>query len=331
MTELLTADYASIERAAELLKQGKLVAFPTETVYGLGADASNAEAVRGIFSAKGRPVDHPLIVHIGSPEQLSAWAASIPESARRLAERFWPGPLTLILKKRPEVPDEVTGGQDTVGLRIPNNPVALRLLQAFGGGIAAPSANRFKRISPTQAIHVAEELDGRVDLILDGGPCHIGVESTIVDLSGNKPRLLRPGSISQADIERVLQTELNLVTAGDGEIPNAPGMMAVHYAPTTSTRLCPANRLADMIQELTAQGKSIGLLTYRFEPESTESLRIVRLPDNTEDYAQGLYAALRELDKLQLDTILVEQPPATPEWHAVNDRLKKAAAAFGKS
>lgn len=331
MTELLTADDASIERAAELLNQGKLVAFPTETVYGLGADASNAEAVRGIFSAKGRPADHPLIVHIGSPEQISAWAASIPESARRLAERFWPGPLTLILKKRPEVPDEVTGGQDTVGLRIPNNPVALRLLQAFGGGIAAPSANRFKRISPTQAIHVAEELDGRVDLILDGGPCHIGVESTIVDLSGNKPRLLRPGSISQADIERVLQTKLNLITAMDGEIPNAPGMMAVHYAPTTSTRLCPENRLVDTIQELTAQGKTIGLLTYRFETESTESLRIVRLPDNTEDYAQGLYAALRELDKLQLDTILVEQPPATPEWHAVNDRLKKAAAAFGKN
>lgn len=331
MTELLTADDAAIERAVELLRQGKLVAFPTETVYGLGADASNAEAVRGIFSAKGRPADHPLIVHIGNPGQLSAWAASIPESARRLAERFWPGPLTLILKKRPEVPDEVTGGQDTVGLRIPNNPVALRLLQAFGGGIAAPSANRFKRISPTQAHHVAEELDGRVDLILDGGPCHIGVESTIVDLSGNKPRLLRPGSISQADIEQVLQTELSVITVMDGEMPSAPGMMTVHYAPTTSTRLCSANRLVDTIQELTAQGKKVGLLTYHFEPESTESLRIVRLPDNTEDYAQGLYAALRELDKLQLDTILVEQPPATPEWHAVNDRLKKAAAAFGKN
>lgn len=329
MTELLRADEIAIARAVELLRRGRLVAFPTETVYGLGADASNADAVRGIFDAKGRPADHPLIVHIGKLEQLSDWARSVPDTARHLAERFWPGPLTLILKKKPEVPDEVTGGQDTVGLRIPDDPVALSLLRAFGGGIAAPSANRFKRISPTQAAHVREELDGRVDLILDGGPCRVGVESTIVDLSGDEPRLLRPGRISRADIERVLQTELTVITDNDGETPSAPGLMAVHYAPTTTTRLCPADRLADTIRQSTDRGKKVGLLSCRFEAESTGSIPIVRLPDDAEGYARGLYAALRDLDGLRLDMILVEQPPTTGAWHAVNDRLKKAAAAFG--
>lgn len=328
MTETLIADDAAIAKAVDLLRQGRLVAFPTETVYGLGADAGNAEAVTGIFKAKGRPADHPLIVHISGPEHLNDWAASIPDAAVRLAERFWPGPLTLILNKRREIPDAVTGGQDTVGLRVPDNPVALRLLRAFGGGIAAPSANRFKRISPTQAEHVAEELNGLIDLILDGGPCRVGVESTIIDLSGPSPLLLRPGSIGQAEIEQVLQCQLTVVNAEDNETPRAPGLMAVHYAPSTPTRLCSSEQLNDTIGELTEQGKKIGLLAYRFESKPNSSLSIIHLPEKADDYAQGLYAALRELDRLGLDIILVERAPESNEWHAVNDRLKKAAAAF---
>ncbi len=326
MTETVFADDAAIAKAVELLNQGRLVAFPTETVYGLGADAGSAEAVTGIFKAKGRPVDHPLIVHIASSTQLSDWANMVPETAQRLAKRFWPGPLTLILKKRPEVPNEVTGGQDTVGLRIPDNPVALRLLRAFGGGIAAPSANRFKRVSPTQASHVAEELDGLVDLILDGGPCRVGVESTIIDLSGASPLLLRPGSISKAEIEQVLQCELTEISTTNNDTPRAPGQMAVHYAPSTPTRLCPSEQLNDTIRQLAEQGKKIGLLAYRFEWNS--SMTIIQLPETAEAYAQGFYAALRELDRQRLDIILVEQPPESNEWHAINDRLKKAATAF---
>ncbi len=328
MTETVFADDTAIAKAVELLHQGRLVAFPTETVYGLGTDAGNAEAVTGIFRAKGRPVDHPLIVHIASSAQLSDWASQVPDAAQRLAKLFWPGPLTLILKKRPEVPDEVTGGQDTVGLRIPDNPVALRLLRAFGGGIAAPSANRYKRVSPTQASHVAEELDGLIDLILDGGPCRVGVESTIIDLSGASPLLLRPGRISKAEIEQELQCELTVISATNNDTPRAPGQMTVHYAPLTSTRLCPPERLSETIRQLNDQGKKIGLLAYRFESKSSSSVTIYYLPETADDYAQGLYAALRDLDRLGLDAILVEQPPESNEWHAVNDRLKKAAAAF---
>ncbi|MGD7035542.1 L-threonylcarbamoyladenylate synthase [Methylotuvimicrobium buryatense] len=326
MTETVFADDAAIAKAVELLNQGRLVAFPTETVYGLGADAGNAEAVTGIFKAKGRPADHPLIVHIANPAQLSDWASTVPATAQCLAKRFWPGPLTLILKKRPEVPNTVTGGQDTVGLRIPDNPVALRLLRAFGGGIAAPSANRFKRVSPTQASHVAEELDGLVDLILDGGPCRVGVESTIIDLSGASPLLLRPGSITKAEIEQELQCELTVISTTSNDTPRAPGQMAVHYAPTTPTRLCPSEQLNETIRQLSEQGNKIGLLAFRFEPNL--SMTIIHLPETAEAYAQGLYAALRELDRLGLDVILVEQPPESNEWHAINDRLKKAAAAF---
>lgn len=328
MTETVIADDAAIAKAVDLLHQGRLVAFPTETVYGLGADASNAKAVTGIFKAKGRPADHPLIVHIANPAQLSDWAITVPETAQRLAKRFWPGPLTLILKKRPEVANEITGGQDTVGLRIPDNPVALRLLRAFGGGIAAPSANRFKRVSPTQAVHVAEELDGRVDLILDGGPCRVGVESTIIDLSGTNPLLLRPGRISKAEIEQELHCELTEISYTNNDTPRAPGQMTVHYAPSTPTRLCPSEQFNDTIRQLAEKGKKIGLLAYRFESKPNSSVTIVHLPETADAYAQGLYAALRELDRLGLDTILVEQPPESNEWHAVNDRLKKATAAF---
>jgi L-threonylcarbamoyladenylate synthase len=325
----IVADADAIKRAADLLRQGRLVAFPTETVYGLGADASNPDAVAGIFKAKGRPADHPLIVHIASIDSLYDWASTVPEAALKLAARFWPGPLAMILNKKPEVPLEVTGGQQTVGLRMPDHPVALALLKSFGGGVAAPSANRFCRISPTQASHVSEELGDAVDMILDGGACRVGVESTIIDLSGNKPRLLRPGHISREDIEAVLQTELILpsIAAPAAEMPEdirAPGMMAVHYAPTTPAIRCPAELLPERIRQLLNEGKRIGLLAYRLDIAETGQLRVLRLPEQAADYAQSLYAALRELDSLQLDVILAEQPPQTEPWRAINDRLNKA-------
>ncbi|MGZ5006484.1 MAG: L-threonylcarbamoyladenylate synthase [Methylobacter sp.] len=327
---IATAD--AITRAADLLRQGRLVAFPTETVYGLGADARNPDAVTGIFKAKGRPADHPLIVHIADVADLYDWADSVPEAALKLADRFWPGPLAMILNKKPEVPLAVTGGQQTVGLRMPDHPVALALLKSFGGGVAAPSANRFCRISPTQAIHVSEELGDAVDMILDGGACQVGVESTIIDLSGKQPRLLRPGHITRQQIEAVLQTELLMPSISAAPAPEiseevrAPGMMAVHYAPTTPAILCPAEQLPDRLKQLTALGKKVGLLNCRLDIAETGQVRVVRLPDNAANYAQNLYAALRQLDAMQLDLILAEQPPQTEPWRAINDRLSKATS-----
>ena len=326
------ANDAAIDQAVDLLRQGRLVAFPTETVYGLGADASNPDAVLRIFLAKGRPVDHPLIVHIPNVASLDAWALSVPESAQQLAAHFWPGPLALILKKRPKVPLEVTGGQDTVGLRIPDHPIALRLLQAFGGGIAAPSANRFCRISPTHARHVQEELGDAVDMILDGGACQVGVESTIVDLSGSQPKLLRPGHITRDQIEAVLQTQLLLtpqVAQADAMQIRAPGMMAIHYAPITPALLCSATSLAAIIADLIKQGKKIGLLTCHTDLSNDSHLgAVIRMPAQADAYARVLYSSLRELDSLHLDLILVEQPPQTELWRASNDRLTKATGVY---
>ncbi|MDO9105342.1 MAG: L-threonylcarbamoyladenylate synthase [Methylovulum sp.] len=328
MKSMPAADAAAIEYAVRLLRQGRLVAFPTETVYGLGADAMNPDAVRRIFAAKGRPFDHPLIVHIASAEALNAWAASVPAAAQQLAAHFWPGPLALVLNKKPGVPGEVTGGQDTVALRVPNHPAALRLLQAFNGGIAAPSANRFCRISPTQASHVAEELGDSVDLILDGGACQVGVESTIVDLSGDRPRLLRPGHITRQALEGVLQTELlTPVLAGPSDI-RVSGMMAVHYAPLTTAMLCPLPQLVAALPALAGGDQRIGILAYQFEMPTSRHIQLIRMPQQAENYAQALYASLRELDRFGLDRILVEQPPETAAWQAINDRLRKATVAL---
>jgi L-threonylcarbamoyladenylate synthase len=326
------ADDAAIEYAANLLRQGRLVAFPTETVYGLGADATNPDAVRRIFQAKGRPADHPLIVHIPGIDSLNDWALTVPDAAQQLAAHFWPGPLALILKKRHEVPLVVTGGQSTVGLRMPDHPVALRLLRTFGAGIAAPSANRFCRISPTLAVHVEAELGDTVDLILDGGACQVGVESTIVDLSENQPRLLRPGHITRHAIEAVLQTELMIISPQSEQTRQsgmrAPGMMAVHYAPVTQAMLCPADHLPEMIRELNFRNKKIGILAYSLKQAESGLIRMIRMPSQADDYAQALYASLRELDSLQLDMILVEQPPKSEAWWAINDRLCKATSAY---
>ncbi|MEQ1545913.1 L-threonylcarbamoyladenylate synthase [Methyloglobulus sp.] len=323
----VTADQAAINQAADLLRQGRLVALPTETVYGLGADAKNPEAVKRIFAAKGRPADHPLIVHIPDKAALTDWAIEIPEIAWKLAERFWPGPLTIVLKKHPDVPMEVTGGQNTVALRVPNHPVVLAVLTEFGGGIAAPSANRFCRISPTQASHVEEELGDKVDMILDGGACEVGLESTIVDLSGDQPRLLRPGQLSKTEIEAVLGSAL-IVPEADEEI-HVPGRKDVHYSPKTQAFLCTPEQVQVILRGNVLQHRhKMGILSYATEINSNLFDYVIQMPKNVNDYGHLLYSKLRELDHAELDLILVEQPPQTEVWLAVNNRLQKAAKQY---
>jgi len=329
-----------LAEAVRLLQAGELVAFPTETVYGLGADAANPEAVARIFAAKGRPADHPLIVHLAGAGHLEQWARDIPQEAWDLAEAFWPGPLTLILKRAPGVPKAVTGGQDTVGVRVPAHPLALALLRAYvqaGGGhnglcgIAAPSANRFGRISPTDAGHVRDELGDAVSLVLDGGPCDVGIESTIIDLSrdGMPPRLLRPGHITPEQIEEVIgeMPELpdSMKPAG---VPRVSGSLDAHYAPLTPMRLVATTGIVQAIEMEQRAGKRCGVLLYTEQmlPHVHSSCQLLGTPDG---YARGLYAALRELDQAGNEVILVEAIPATPAWNAVADRLRRAACGSG--
>ena len=320
-----------LEQAVRLLRAGELVAFPTETVYGLGADASNPAAVAKIFAAKGRPADHPLIVHIPDASHLARWARDVPHTAHTLAAMYWPGPLTLILKKQSGVPDAVTGGQDTVGLRVPRHLLALQLLKAFadagGSGIAAPSANRFGRISPTTAEHVREELGDAVSLILDGGPCSVGIESTIVDLSRDQPVVLRPGAITAQQIAAVLDMEVK-----EGAADNAPrvsGSLAAHYAPITPMRLVPAEKIEQQLTESLAQGKRAIVLARRHAPAGMHHLHWLIAAADATSYAQDLYANLRRLDQAGADLILVETPPQTEEWRAVGDRLVRAECGAG--
>jgi len=309
VTEVLPAD---VEQAAAILAAGGLVAFPTETVYGLGTDATDERAVAEIFRLKGRPVDHPLIVHLPDPAQLGVWAREVPEHARRLAATFWPGPLTLILKRQAWVPGVVTGTQDTVGLRVPSHPLALALLRRFGGGVAAPSANRFGRVSPTTAAHVRAEFGAAVP-VLDGGPCAVGLESTILDLSGDAPRVLRPGAVSAAALEAVLLEPLT--AGGERPVPRVSGSLESHYAPQTPTYLVGAatgvSRADDAVLARRAQ--------------AAEAACWLALPDEPGAFGRALYAALRDLDVSGCARILVEAPPATPPWEAVRDRLRRAA------
>jgi L-threonylcarbamoyladenylate synthase len=318
-----------IAQAVALLRAGELVAFPTETVYGLGADAANAAAVARIFAAKGRPADHPLIVHLPSAEHLSRWAREVPADAEKLAAAFWPGPLTLILKRQPNVPDAVTGGQDTVGLRVPNHPLALELLAAFDGGIAAPSANRFGRISPTTAAHVREELGGRVPLVLDGGACPVGIESTILDLSRGTPVLLRPGSISSADLARVLGRAPE-APAPQAEAPRVPGSLEAHYAPRTPLQLVSTDGLLFALRNALVAGEKVAVLAPTPQAISHDLVAWKQSPTDPAGFAHDLYASLRELDTLGCVRILVQQPPAGEAWLAVNDRLHRAAAGSGE-
>lgn len=319
-------DNRQVERAAAVLRAGGLVAFPTETVYGLGADAANPIAVRRIFAVKGRPAGHPLIVHVASHAALENWVREIPPAARRLAEHFWPGPLTLILQRADHVLSEVTGGQGTVGLRVPSHPMAQDLLRAFGGGVAAPSANRFGRISPTTAEHVRDELGGDVDLILDGGPCEVGIESTIVDLSTAIPVLLRPGRISAEAIEGVVGAPVRFGGAGS---PRAPGTLAAHYAPRLPLVLVPSTALETVVKD---QGKRLRLAVLARQPMPAAPWPATewrQAPADPLGYAHDVYATLRALDRSDFDKIIVESPPPSPEWAAVRDRLERAAAGSG--
>ena len=306
-----------VRKAAEILRAGGLVAFPTETVYGLGADAANPDAVKRLYAVKRRPADHPVIVHFSSAEQAFAWARKVPAAARSLAARFWPGPLTLILKRSPLAGDFVTGGQDTVGLRVPSHPVARQLLKEFDG-IAAPSANRFGRVSPTTSAHVREDLGKDVDLVLEGGPSEVGIESTIVDLSSGKAVLLRPGHIGVAQLEGVIGEVAQKTSAS----PRHSGALERHYAPRTPARLVPTHELDGEI----SLGKTrVAVLAFSRPDERVDFW--LRMPRDPQAYAQRLYAALRELDSAGCERILVEAPPASAEWSAVRDRLTRACTA----
>lgn len=307
---------AEVRRAAEILKRGGLVGFPTETVYGLGADASSKEAVARLYAAKRRPADHPVIVHFANAETAFAWARDVPPAARKLAEKFWPGPLTLILKKSAQAGDLVSGGQDTIGLRVPSHPVAQELLRAFGGGIAAPSANRFGQVSPTTAAHVREDLGADVDLVLDGGASAVGIESTIVDLSGAQPVLLRPGHISAAQLEAALGMR---IAQKHDDSPRHSGGLERHYAPRTPARLMPTHELDREIARL--RGK-IAVLAFSRPDERVDYW--LRMPREPHAYARKLYAALRDLDRAGCEMILIEAPPEAPEWAGVRDRLERA-------
>jgi len=315
---------ADIERAVAILRADGLVAFPTETVYGLGANAASDAAVAKIFAAKGRPADHPLIVHIASADELPQWARDIPETAWALAAQFWPGPLTLILKRARGVADAASGGLDTIGLRVPGHPVAQALLRAFGGGIAAPSANQFGRISPTCADHVLSELEGRIEAVIDGGPCSVGLESTILDLSGPPPRVLRPGAVTLPMLEAVLG---KLDNTSATEAPKVPGSLEAHYAPATPLRLVKPQALDAEAARFAAMGTVVVLA--RHAPQSNVSCRWMRLPAEAAAYGHDLYANLREADALGSACIMIETPPDGAEWMAVNDRLQRAAVGSG--
>ncbi len=322
-----------LAEALHLLRIGELVAFPTETVYGLGADASNPQAVAKIFAAKGRPADHPLIVHLADAAAIDDWAREVPIEARRLAAAFWPGPLTLILKRSGRAPDAVTGGQDTVGLRVPRHPLALALLAGFGGGIAAPSANRFGRISPTTAAHVREELGAAVALALDGGPCAVGIESTIVDFSRGAPIVLRPGAITASDIDAVIgaTTGQGGAVADPAAPPRVSGSLAAHYAPSAPLRLVAADGIKAAAAAALAEGRRVAVLARTLQPFAATDLLWHDAPLAATGYAHELYATLRLLDASGADLILVEALPQEAAWQAVADRLQRAACGSGEN
>jgi len=302
-------DEAPLARAVAALRAGRLVAFPTETVYGLGADARSPDAVRRIYAVKGRPPGHPLIVHVASAEQLPSWTRDVPEEASLLAAACWPGPLTMLLWREGRVDDVVTGGRDTIGIRVPSHPLALSLLRTFGDGIAAPSANRFGRVSPTTAEHVRADLGDAVDVILDGGPCPVGVESTIIDLTVHPPVVVRPGGVAVETIAAVLG---HAVGDDAGGVSRAPGMLLSHYAPRASIELVEdATSARTRVDELRASG---------LEAESLDPG-----PDAVR-YAHELYGWLREADDKGVDVLVVVPPPAEGLGQAVRDRLRKAAA-----
>lgn len=313
---------SAIDDAVAVLRRGGLVALPTETVYGLAADAENELAVRRIFAVKGRPATHPLIVHVPEASALERWASEVPQGARRLAEAFWPGPLTLVLRRSDRASDAVTGGQETVALRVPAHPIALELLRRFGGGLAAPSANRFGSVSPTTAEHVRADLGSEVDLILDGGPCTVGVESTIVDLSGTAPAILRPGGLPGEEIERVLGQPVPF--AEKIEV-RAPGTLPSHYAPRAGVVLAAPDQLAAQANALAAQGRKVAVMAPRATGLAA-GVSLFPIPDDAAGFARSLYATLRRIDEAGYEVIVSAPPPEGGLGAAVRDRLSRAAA-----
>ena len=334
-------DSAEIQRAARLLEQGKLVAFPTETVYGLGADASNPQAVAAIFAAKGRPSNHPIIVHVAHNADLSRWASHVPAEAKLLIDAFWPGPLTLILPRAAHVPAAVAGGQNSIGLRCPSHPVALALLAEFRhgqGGIAAPSANRFGHVSPTTAQHVLDEFgdtdDSPIACVLDGGQSEVGIESTIVDLTrldSVGPVVLRPGQISVAQLTQCLGRAPSVPTTSDEAAPRVSGSLESHYAPITPLVLIDSAELVPLMRNLESAHRSYVVMHYSsLSKDMHHALASEGLPADANAYAHGLYAGLRLLDTQHADVIIVERPPLTDDWQGVNDRLRRAAFESGE-
>ena len=323
-------DHAAIMLAARKLEQGALVAFPTETVYGLGGDAENPAAIAAIYAAKGRPANHPVIVHVAPEADIGYWAAMVPVEARRLIASFWPGPLTLILKRAAHIPDAVAGGQDSVGLRCPAHPVAQALLREFRGGkggVAGPSANKFGHVSPTTAAHVREEFgddaSSPLAYVLDGGQSEVGIESTIVDLSRidtHGPVLLRPGQVTAAQIAAVLGM---MPSSPDAGAPRASGTLDAHYAPHTPVVQVEPADLGDVLQRLAHKGKQVALIHHGPTDGTLRARRLMAA--QADEYAHDLYAALRDMDHAGADLIVIEAPPSTAQWQGINDRLRRAA------
>lgn len=312
-----------IDEAVAVLRRGGLVAVPTETVYGLAADASNPAAVARIFAAKGRPSDHPLIVHLPGAEALDDWASEVATSARALADACWPGPLTLVLRRRPRVPDAVTGGRDTVGLRVPDHALTGRLLRRFGGGLAAPSANRFGRVSPTRAEHVVADLGDRVDLVLDGGPCQVGVESTIVEVLDGRVAVLRTGAITVEQVEAITGQPVSLDTSGP---VRAPGMLQSHYAPAARVVIAGDDPVADVCR-LLDDGLRVAVLAEAPPDGLPPGVVLLEPVGDVTGYARHLYQRLRDADEAGVDAVVAVPPAAAGSGSAVRDRLRRAAAA----
>lgn len=318
---------ADVERAAALLAGGDLVAFPTETVYGLGARADDDRAVSKIFSAKGRPANHPLIVHVAEPADVARFASNLPPLAQRLIDTFWPGPLTVIVPRAEGIGAAAAGGQNSIGLRCPAHPVAQALLRAARAqgvaGVAAPSANRFGRVSPTRAAHVLTEFDASL-AVLDGGACSVGIESSIVDCSRGHPVLLRPGVLTRARIEAAAGEPL---LEPDAQAPRAPGTLAAHYAPTAKLRLMSTPVLATALQMLAQESLSLAVYSRSLALNVAPHVRHRRMPAQPDQAAHELFSVLRELDAEGVKLLWVEMPPPGPEWDGVRDRLQRAAAA----